>query len=110
MDMKVMVYDHSYDLAAIKVAWKAIEVVTWSTVLPVAAAKGLPHEFVRVKSLSFLRLGKSASPYMRVSIVPLLPLSLLFLVDVYLHFGTHLDRKLQLLLMSVIQSAHQVYF
>lgn len=52
-----MVYDHSYDLAAVTIARETMRAVNWLAVLSFPAAQWLPYNFVRRKIFLFPTAG-----------------------------------------------------
>lgn len=47
MDIKEMVYDHSYVLTAITMAWKTMKALDWAAIFRFPAAQWLPCSFAR---------------------------------------------------------------
>lgn len=107
--IKEMISNRSYDLAVVITVWKMMKRVDPSAISPFPAAQWLLYKSVREKSLSFPRLGTTASPDIELNITLLCHLSLLFLGVVPLHPRSQLERKLQLFSKLVILPSHRVH-
>lgn len=56
-DIEKMVYDHSYDLAAVTLVWEVMKTVERSALSPIPAAQRLSYDFLRGELFLFITFG-----------------------------------------------------